>query len=156
MNAFRVGDRRHAIFDPTGALLHGGRWNSPGSGVIYAAQTYAGALLEVLVHANLGSVPRNHAVVEIVVPDDLEIETLVQADLPGWNSDDLTVSRRFGDQWLEERRTPVLLVPSLVLQARERNILINPAHPQFHRIQAGEPEAVVWDVRLFPGITPAG
>jgi RES domain-containing protein len=38
--------------------LNGGRWNSAGKRVIYAAQTYAGALLEVLVHANLGIVPK--------------------------------------------------------------------------------------------------
>jgi RES domain-containing protein len=154
MLAFRVGDRRHKIFDPTGAMLHGGRWNSPGKSVIYAAQTYAGALLEVLVHANLGSVPKNHAVVDIFIPDDLPVETLRDSDLPGWNSQDTTASRRFGDQWLEEARTPVLLVPSLVLQAREQNVLINPVHPDFLRIRAADPEPVVWDARLFPGITP--
>ena len=156
MLVFRIGDRRHKIFEATGAMLHGGRWNSPGKSVISAAQTYAGALLEVLVHANLDSVPRNHAVVEIFVPDDFPVETVTPAALSGWNSEDLEVSRRFGDRWLEEQRTPILRVPSLVLQAREHNILINPAHPQFNRIHASEPEAVVWDVRLFPEITPAG
>jgi RES domain-containing protein len=45
--AYRIADARHAIFDPTGAMLHGGRWNSIGHRVIYAAATYAGALLEV-------------------------------------------------------------------------------------------------------------
>jgi len=41
-------------------MLHGARWNSPGRRVIYASETYAGALLEILVHAS-GSVPRNQA-----------------------------------------------------------------------------------------------
>ena len=131
-------------------MLHGGRWNSPGKGVIYAAETYAGALLEVLVHANLGAVPKNHAVVDILIPDDLPMGLVAPTDLPGWNSEDMMVSRRFGDTWLEEMRSPVLIVPRLVLQARERNILINPMHPLFHRIVASEPEPVVWDPRLFP------
>ena len=45
MRAFRIADRRHPIFDGTGAKLTGGRWNSPGRPVIYAAETFAGALL---------------------------------------------------------------------------------------------------------------
>jgi RES domain-containing protein len=55
MIAYRIIDARHPIFDPTGAMLHGGRWNSVGGRVIYAAETYAGALLEILAHSNLAS-----------------------------------------------------------------------------------------------------
>jgi RES domain-containing protein len=149
MIAFRIADRRHPIFDPTGAFLYGGRWNSPGKRVIYAAQTYAGALLEVLVHANLGVVPKTHAVVEIHIPDDLPREALAGRDLEGWANEDLSASRRFGDLWLEEGRTAVLLVPSIVLQGREVNVLFNPDHPDFPRIRATTPEPVVWDLRLF-------
>jgi RES domain-containing protein len=149
MIAFRIADRRHPIFDPTGAFLHGGRWNSPGKRVIYAAQTYAGALLEVLVHANLGVVPKTHAVVEIHIPDNLLRETLAIHDLEGWANEDLVASRRFGDRWLEERRSAVLLVPGIVLQGREVNVLLNPDHPDFPRIRATAPEPVAWDPRLF-------
>lgn len=149
MHAFRIADQRHTIFDPTGAFLHGGRWNSPGKRVIYAAQTYAGALLETLVHANLGVVPRTQAVVEITIPASVSVETLKGARLEGWAADDLTASRRFGDRWLDERRTAVLLVPSVALQGRENNVLFNPGHPDFRRIRAAAPETVVWDPRLF-------
>jgi RES domain-containing protein len=149
MIAFRIADRRHPIFDPTGAFLFGGRWNSPGKRVIYAAQTYAGALLEVLVHANLGVVPRTHAAIEIHIPDDLHREALASHDLEGWASEDLTASRRFGDRWLEEQRSAVLLVPSLVLQGREVNVLLNPDHPDLPRIRSTTPEPVAWDPRLF-------
>jgi RES domain-containing protein len=150
MLAFRVADRRHKLFDPTGAMLRGGRWNSPGKGVIYAAETYAGALLEVLVHANLGSIPKNHAAIDILIPDELSVEVLDPIALPGWDSEDMTESRWFGDQWLSQARTAVLLVPSVVLQARERNVLINPLHPDFTQIRASDPQPVVWDARLFP------
>ena len=60
------------------------------------------------------------------------------------------VSQAFGDRWLVEARTAVLLVPSLVTQGREHNILLNPAHPDFARITHTPPEPVVWDDRLFP------
>jgi RES domain-containing protein len=63
--AHRIADRRHNIFDGEGAATFGGRWNSPGRRVIYAAQTYAGAMLEVLVNANIGRMPRQHAWIEI-------------------------------------------------------------------------------------------
>jgi RES domain-containing protein len=147
--AFRIADRRHPIFDPTGAFLYGGRWNSPGKRVIYAAQTYAGALLEVLVHANLGVVPKTHAAVEIHIPDYVSREALSPQALEGWAAENNVASRRFGDLWLEERRTAVLLVPSVVLQGREANILLNPDHPDFARITTTAPEPVLWDPRLF-------
>jgi len=149
MLAFRIADQRHPIFDPMGAFLYGGRWNSVGKRVIYAAQTYAGALLEVLVHANLGVIPKTQAAVEIQIPDDVAMESVAHADVDGWASDDITASRRIGDLWLDERRTAALLVPSVALQGREKNVLINPDHPDFARIVASAPESVVWDPRLF-------
>ena len=151
MLAYRVADRRHPIFDGTGARLHGGRWNSPGRSVIYAAQTYAGALMEVLVHTVLGTLPKTHAVVTISIPDEISVERMDAATMLDWEA-----SRRFGDRWLEEMRIAVLLVPSVVLQGREHNVLINPLHPGFTGITAGSPEPVVWDQRLFPASKGAG
>jgi RES domain-containing protein len=150
VRCFRIGDARFPLLDGTGARLHGGRWNSLGRGVIYAAETYAGAILEVLVHANLDHLPRTQAVLTIEIPDDLAVERLAASDLPGWNSPSQAVSRAFGDRWLAEARTAVLKVPSLVTQGREHNLLLNPAHPEFARIRHAGPEPVVWDERLFP------
>jgi RES domain-containing protein len=149
MRAFRIADRRHAIFDGTGARLYGGRWNSPGRPVIYAAETFAGALLEALVHANVGKVPRRHAVIDIVIPDSLEVETVEPRSLPGWRAESQLVCRRFGDRWLNESRSCVLLVPSAVTDGHERNVLINPLHPDFAQITASKPKAIRWDQRLF-------
>lgn len=149
MLAYRIADRRHTIFDATGAMLKGARWNSPGKRILYAAQTYAGAVLEILVHANLSALPKTLASITIRIPDDVALETLSPTALPGWNAEDLLASRAFGDRWLEERRTAVLFVPSVVLQGRENNLLINPEHPAFARIQASAPEPVSWDPRLF-------
>ncbi len=149
MLAFRIADRRHAIYSATGAMLKGARWNSPGKPVIYAVQTYAGAVLEILVHANLSFLPKNLASITIRIPDDLPLETLSPTALPGWDAEDLLASRAFGDRWLEELRTAVLLVPSVVLRGRENNLLINPEHPAFARIHASAPEPVSWDPRLF-------
>lgn len=149
MRAFRIADRRFPIFDGTGARLIGGRWNSPGRAVIYAAESFAAALLEILVHANLGRVPKSHAVVEITIPESVSIESLSGQNLPGWAEEDQRASRDFGDRWLEEKRSVVLLVPGVVTRGRGLNVLINPAHREFIQITASQPEDIQWDERLF-------
>ena len=83
LRAYRIADSRHPIFDGTGAATLGGRWNSPGRRVIYASETYAGALLEKLAHTNIGRVPKRQAYVEIEIPAGLEIEILNFAGLGG-------------------------------------------------------------------------
>ena len=128
-------------------MLHGARWNSPGRRIIYAAETYAGALLEILVHAS-GSVPSGQNYIEIEIPTGLAIEEVTPEGLPHWDSASFETARKFGNRWYDERRTPVLIVPSVVTLV-ERNILINQEHPGFARIRASEPRPVRWDARLW-------
>ncbi len=148
LRVYRIADRRHKIFDGQGAALLGGRWNSPGRRVIYAAETYAGAMLEVLVHTNIGKLPKTHSRIEILVRKGIRIEEAGAADIPGWDVPDQRASRRYGDRWYDEGRTAVLLVPSMVA-GPERNIAINQEHPDFKRIRATAPRPVIWDQRLF-------
>jgi RES domain-containing protein len=113
LRAFRIADMRHPIFDGTGAMLHGARWNSQGRRIIYAAETYAGALLEILVHAS-GSVPKGQGYIEIEIPSGLSVEEIAPEDVPRWDSPSFETARKFGDRWYDERRTPVAIVPSVV------------------------------------------
>ncbi len=147
--AWRIADGRFDPFSPVGASMVGGRWNSPGLGVIYASRSHAGAMLECLAHAGIGPVPRTHVAVEIAIAQAVAIERHDESDLPtGWDHADLRVARAFGGAWIRERRTAVLVVPSVVAR-REGKVLINPRHPDFSGIVAGRPEPVVWDARLF-------
>jgi len=149
LTTYRIADARRPIFDGTGAALYGGRWNSPGRPVIYAAASYAGAMLERLVHAGTGRIPKNHKAVLISIPARVSVEEWSAERLPSdWDADNSIVSRAFGDAWLAERRSAVLIVPSAVAKY-ERNVVINPAHPDFKWISASNPEKVVWDARLF-------
>jgi RES domain-containing protein len=149
MKAFRIADRRFPIFDGAGARLIGGRWNSPGHSVIYAAETFSGAMLELLAHANLNRLPHTQAFVEVAIPDRIVAEKVWIDDVPGWQDEDQTASRTFGDRWLTERRSAVLMVPSVVTRGIEHNVLLNPLHPEFAGISASEPQDVIWDKRLF-------
>jgi RES domain-containing protein len=145
MRAWRIADRRHPIFDGAGAATMGGRWNSAGRGPIYAAESYAGALLERLIHANIKALPGSQQYVEITIPDDVEREELFCTE------EELTVpqlSRARGDKWFDELRSAVLLVPSIATRV-ERNLLFNPRHKQFALLGVSEPKPVWWDPRLF-------
>src|SRR5450755_4301015 len=101
LRAFRIADMRHPIFDGTGAMLYGARWNSPGRRVIYAAETYAGALLEILVHAS-GSVPKMQAYIEIDIPAGIDAEVVTPADVPHWDAPTSQTARKYGDKWYDE------------------------------------------------------
>jgi RES domain-containing protein len=147
--AWRIADGRFDPFSAVGASLVGGRWNSPGLGVIYASRSFAGAMLECLAHAGIGRVPRTHVAVEIAIPGAVSVERHDESSLPRrWDHSDLRVARVFGDAWIRDRRTAVLVVPSVVAR-REGNVLLNPQHPDFNGIVSGRPEPVVWDARLF-------
>ena len=148
LRAYRIADGRCPILDGSGAALNGGRWNSPGRRVIYAADTYAGVLLEKLVHTNIGRIPASQAYIEILIPEDVGIEEVTPADLPGWDAEDQQVSREYGDAWYGQQRTAVLVAPSVVTPV-ERNIVINQDHPDFAKIRASAPKPVRWDARLF-------
>ena len=142
--AYRIADRRHPIFDSMGAFLHGGRWNSPGNHIIYGAETYAGAQLEILVHANIGRLPKNAAWVEIRIPAKVKVEEIAEDAVPGWDSGGHQPSRAFGDAWLKAKRSVAIFVPSLVARGVERNILFNPRHADFAHIEVSEPREVLW------------
>lgn len=147
--AWRIADGRFDPFSALGASLVDGRWNSPGFGVTYASRSYAGAMLECLARAGIGRVPRTHVAIELTIAATATLEQHDETTLPdAWDHADLHVARAFGNAWIRERRTAVLLVPSVVAR-RELNVLINPQHPDFGKILAGTPEPVVWDARLF-------
>lgn len=133
-----------------GAKSSGGRWNSPGRPIVYAAESYAGSMLEVLIHMNRLKPPRNRVYVEISIDDSL-ISSAAAEEIPDWNAPDQIASRAFGDAWLRESRSLGLLVPSIATQGVERNLLINPHHENFSEALVSLPKAVEWDERLFYG-----
>ena len=146
---WRVCKTRHAPFDGTGAMLYGARWSSPGAPVVYGADSFAGAILEILVHAlRPRTLPGPHHAVRIEVPERL-VEELAADALPGWEQPQSPSARAFGDRWLAERRSPALLVPALPCRPVGRNLLINPLHPRIGDVVVSPAFAVPWDERLF-------
>ena len=150
LSAYRIGDPAgaHPIFDATGSKLFPGRWNTAASPMIYSCELYSTAMLEKLVHGS-GSLPPNQHFIEITIPNGVSYDVVTPATLPGWDAMDGAVSKAFGEGWQKSKRSLLLLVPSVVAR-RERNILINPDHAEFHQITHSLHEPVWWDARLFP------
>ncbi len=149
MQIYRIGDSRHALWDGTGAAMVGGRWNSPGQPAIYGSLSYACSMLEILVHANIGRIPRTHCYVVAEVPTDVLIERHNSPELPlGWDGNDSSIARCFGDRWLAELRSAVLIIPSVVAKL-EWNAVVNPLHPAAAQLVVSQSQKVIWDERLF-------
>ena len=147
--SFRIGDPNGAypIFDPTGSTIASGRWNTPASPVIYTSEHYSTAVLEKLVHGS-GRLPPNQHYVQVTIPRGVSYEIFSTAALPGWDTMPAVASKKFGEEWCLQKRSAILLVPSVVARL-DNNILINPDHPEFSAIGVSLHQPVYWDKRLF-------
>jgi len=149
MHAWRICKSIHDPYDTMGAVLAGGRWNSPGRAVLYAADSYAGALLEILAHAlRPRTLPGRHHAARIEIPDEL-IERPEESALGAWHLRESSAAREFGDAWLAENRSLAISLPALTSRPVGRVIAINLANENAPRIGRGAPFDVPWDERLF-------
>ncbi len=151
MLAYRLVKERWATtaLDGGGARAYGGRWNSPGTGMLYASQSIALAALELLVHLRRDQVLGSYRLFTLEIPDS-SVLRIVDSDLPAdWRANPLPVSSaRLGDGWVASSRSVALLVPSTMIP-REHNLLISPAHPDFASVAQGAgSEPFGYDPRL--------
>jgi RES domain-containing protein len=141
--------RVNGAFTGEGARIYGGRWNSPGTAVIYVSEHESLAALELLVHLTP------------ISPDDqylsfrLEWENKLTDHFPvknlptHWNAEPPgSQTMQIGDEWVRARKSVALAVPS-VLSASERNFLLNPKHPDFKKIRINKPIEYRFDSRLL-------
>ncbi len=150
LRAYRIGDphSRFPIMDATGSTLYPGRWNTPATPLLYCSEHYSTNMLEKLVHGG-GNIPPNQHFVEITIDADASYEVFSTATYSGWDAAIPTISQTYGAEWIASQRSLILLVPSVVARM-ERNVMINPAHPEFAKKVRWElNEPVFWDGRLF-------
>lgn len=134
-----------------GAKSTGGRWNSKGVPVVYAATSIALATLETLAHLGDNIAIRNAFLLEVAVPAALwkKREIIEAKDLPPtWVAEPPgSTTITFDDEWLHDLSAPLLLVPSVIVP-EEYNVLINPIHPGCARIEATVLRQFIYDPRL--------
>ncbi|MEM5314242.1 RES family NAD+ phosphorylase [Paraburkholderia sp. JHI869] len=135
-----------------GAKITGGRWNRPGTPMLYTAGTIALACLETLVHLKVGDLPLNRYLVSIEVPPAVwrKTESLVSpAKDVGWDALPAgMVSLDLGEQWVRSKSSVLAVVPSVIVP-RELNVLVNPEHPDITKLKVTRHEKWVYDHRLM-------
>jgi RES domain-containing protein len=133
-----------------GAAIKGARWNSMGVALIYTAINRSLAMAEVAVHFTLATVPDDYVMLSLFIPDDISIQKTDPSDLPAnWNAFPHPPSTQLiGDNFVAESKYCILQVPSAVTQG-DYNLLINPKHPDFKRIQITEIVRFPFDKRIF-------
>lgn len=151
MRVYRIGDARgeFPVWTAEGARRTNGRWHEVGAEVIHASRNYSTAMLEMLAGWP-GFEPPNQHFVEAAIPAGASYEVVTADVLPGWHLENRGASQRFGRDWYQERRSVILIVPSVVARP-ETNVLINTRHPEYERlnIEIGLETPVWWDRRLF-------
>ena len=147
---WRVVKRKHAAtaFDGKAAQRFGGRWNSPGRLAVCASASKSLAVLEVLVHLDVGR-PLPRLVAFTFDVDSKFVDRAAVARLPRhWRtSRGLLATQQLGDEWLASGRGLALAVPSAIVP-EELNYLLNPAHPAFARLRFGRSIPFLLDPRL--------
>jgi RES domain-containing protein len=140
--------RAATAFDGEGAWLFGGRWNSPGARIVYTSATLSLAALETLVHLN-PAVTFKYVAIPVEF-DDALVECVPVEDLPAdWTEEPPPPSaQHIGDQWARESRSAVLQIPSVIVPS-EINYLLNPSHPDFHKIAIEKAMPFAFDRRLL-------
>lgn len=136
-------------FSGEGARLYGGRWNSVGVPMVYTAESMALAALEILVHVDAGELLEEYLCIPVSFDKRL-VRTLGFDDLPAdWRKNPPPVSAQcLGDEWARGCLSAVLEVPSVLIPG-ESNYLINPAHPNFGKLETGVPQPFEFDPRLL-------
>lgn len=135
-------------FTGEGARRFGGRFNSPGRRVVYAAESLALALVETLVGLTDYEDLYRYVFFRVELGEE-HVEALSRDELPeGWDARPPTaVSRQVGDAWLSEERSLALRVPSVVVPY-SYNYMLNPEHPSFGEIEVQGAEELPVDPRL--------
>jgi RES domain-containing protein len=142
LRAWRIARVPYADLTGEGARLFGGRWNSPGSAVVYLAEHPALAMLEILVHLDLdpAALPVDYVLMTVAIPDGVNI---LDASV------ELFAGRefRYGDEWIMQKRSLLLRVPSAVMP-QSSNVLLNPAHVDAERVALVGIDNLNFDARL--------
>lgn len=134
-----------------GGLRGAARWHNAGKPIVYTADSPSSALLEVLVHLEINSVdylPDAYTLAMIEVPDELLVVQVDESSLQDDWRDDLNITRDIGDEWLITGKSAVLAVPSVIVPYTT-NYLINPSHPDVHRIAIMGHGQYPYDRRMF-------
>lgn len=139
---------RDTAFTGVGGLHVASRWNHRGTAMVYTATSPALAALELFVNLEPNEVPDDLLMAAAEIPDEL-VEQLDLRLLPsGWRELNNLACRDLGSGWTASGRSVALQVPSAVVEA-DWNLLLNPRHIDFGKIEFIKPKPFRFDGRMF-------
>ena len=149
MKVWRLAKKACTTPNGEGAKKYGGRWNPPGLAVVYTSESLALAAFEALVHADSDLLPDDLVILSAEIPDTLPIRTISPEELPKkWQAIPAPQAlQTIGAEWVRTGDDVGLRVPSAVIP-QEWNLLLNPAHPEFSKIEWTNEGPFKWDKRL--------
>ncbi len=132
-----------------GSTFFDSRWHSrTGRQVVYASSSRALCQLEKRVHTG-GLAVKDQILMRLDLPHDVKLDDVIDMGLAAHWATDVPLTRSLGDDWLSRGASLGLWVPSFV-EPLERNLLLNPIHPQYARIRlVVERNPFGFDPRMF-------
>jgi RES domain-containing protein len=125
----------------SGAMEAGGRWNPPGTPMLYTAQHLSLACVEILVHLDKSELPQDYVWSWTDLPDTPSF--LDWIDLSHVSS-----CQAAGQSWVNQAGQLAIQVPSVVIP-EEFNVLLNPLHQDYAALEWSQQRAFRFDPRLF-------
>lgn len=129
----------------TGSYLHGGRWNTPGTRLIYSAENNVLAAFEVALRIPLDQISKHYVMVPVEIPEAIEIHSPKLTK--NWYSD-IKATQPLGDAFVKEGRHLLMKVPSALI-SDSFNYLINPEHDLIKKVKPKAPRTILFDQRLM-------
>lgn len=149
-SAYRIVRAQYAseAFNGEGARLYGGRWNHPGTAVVYTSASVSLCTLEMLVHLRETRVLSGYVLFRVEFDDRL-VARLDRERLPAnWRAYPAPqATATIGTDWIRRGESVALETPSAVVDS-ESNFLLNPAHPDFASLRIEGPLPHSFDPRL--------
>ena len=132
-----------------GSAQGNGRWHTLGPlQVVYCGSSRALCQLEKRVHSN-GANPKDQALMRLEIPESAPLIDVTTLGLPSHWRDDEAATQAIGNGWIASVASLGLWVPSYI-EPDERNLLLNPAHPDYAKIALHiERHPFKFDPRLF-------
>lgn len=148
MIVYRFSHPRYADdISGAGAKLKGGRWNLPGTALLYTSATISLCLLETLANAATLEQLQIIQLMEIELPDvDIHEVTSARLKKEWWN--DFEYTQWMGTEIIRTNTPLIVKCPSAIIE-QENNYLINPEHKQFNKIKLKTRKNFRFDERLF-------
>jgi RES domain-containing protein len=138
-------------FDGEGSRRFGGRWSPKNIPVVYGSEYLSLAVLEFRV--NQGGYDPDDQYVYFQFEFDEALVERVETPPVDWltrfkEDGSITTAQAFGKEWLLQKRSAVLSVPSAVILI-ERNFVLNPRHADFVKVAVSPATALDLDPRLW-------